>query len=559
MFSTLDILPTYSNPAYFIPVIVDFYPFDIDPATHLFQSQIEVCTNCQHCIDNLFTIEENRYKCPWCSRTYRIGENTQILEQNHHSSLLSRVPVSIPFNYNLIFVLDTCCADQNDYNELRDMLFIALDSLPSDHEFQMALICPKCITLIIEYSGTIVTFELMPNKSISKQFDLTEEANRSSSIPKIKEYILNISNHTESTKLSIDTFLNQLSFDNTLFSQIVLFSTTPPSKLEQNNTYINWITNHMLDERIPLIDGYLLSTYGLDVKCISNQISTLIAKLSSNNVIFNIQIDASITNYKCEQTKYKFASGADHFKCSFKLYPKYLQVSGSTNSSCFGIETTYYRLIEDKVYFEKIWISRQFKKTNNFTTLVNKINPFQLIPHLLENNMLDEFLDKLIYYYHRSCNSLAGDELDYTFATQPKFQWFLRVALGKERDMWKLNRLTPVFCDMDSYFGRVYPLISYWETDMKCIAMNCQLDLQFYQLLGNPPIALFDIVTDIIVYGISELSSSSEIGIFISNNLKSRYPKPIVTTEPNISLFIQTLPEADHLFDKVKARFDTIE
>lgn len=557
MYASLKNWPSPSNPGCFIPVIIEYFPFELYDSTIVFNNQLEYCPNCKHYYDKHVIYEgDNKYKCNWCQKNFKVTPEIQhqidassplhyillpetksksipnyfssefISQLNTNSSVLKRTPTylllyrepigrSFPDHqkspdssilcYTLFFVIDaTTLPDQLE--QTKQYLFIAIDSLTSNQSFVLVVIYSKYVSYVFtlhDGSNTLFSFNisLKADQKIYNNIDIQQPANFKAQIETLKKYISRIRTNriAESKPMSpqkegfnpINQFLDQITGDKFLFSQVVLFSPICPTIQLDNHIIVNMISpDKIVTSQIP-ISGFYLNA---DIPDLDNQIRAMIQSICNDPIIFNVELTAHVSNYKMiqhnpnlpfcpfgaldsqiqgsplfspslvSQMSLSYPSANCHFSAVFQLFPDSKSAVTSSNISYFGVEMTYVRFYRGYVYNETIWASRDFRWSSDFIPVISTINPFMLIPFLCSESViklntlskedestknghkkffqskqmnhsneakkstLESFVSKLLLQYKYYClGSLAGNFDDYTFSTIPDLQWFLRV------------------------------------------------------------------------------------------------------------------------------------
>jgi hypothetical protein len=184
----------------------------------------------------------------------------------------------------------------------------------------------------------------------------------------------------------------------------------------------------------------------------------------------------------------KHATATPHFRQCFRLVPK---LGGSAGPSLFAVEAKYMRFSEDSAFEETIWMSRMFRKSNDFIPVCASLNPLVLTPHLRDEGVLERFVIELMNVYHQHCLSvIAGGISDLTFSTLPNLQWLLLALWGVPAQLKRDP--SPIYGDCQSRFAYYYPGLSYWTGPDCCIAERAHISYEFFPLLGEPPVAVMD-------------------------------------------------------------------
>ncbi|OHT11054.1 hypothetical protein TRFO_19468 [Tritrichomonas foetus] len=511
MYSSLEIWPTSSNPASFIPVVVSFYPFENYQNLEVFDKPFECCPNCKRTVDKSTTRDGDKCKCGWCSKVFKPHDfgnssssnsinpnlvnnspNTFAITQNNYNpekyhqvpsnsttrfnidkqmqndSMVSRRPPKQKYNYVLVFALDAC-SPPDQLNKLKRYILIAIESLPKTQPFLLSVIRKRFISYIIVIDGNSIVFEIPHSQKVWQLFNIQKSANYSTPdrIEALKKYIKSIDSENDSSKHFVNRLIFQLSGKNTLFSEIVLFSSKGPSKTEKRQIFVNWVSPKNRIKKRPCIDGFFVCE---DFPNPEEQIRYMIEKISKSPAIFNVKINAYVTNYKCQTDPVEFATAKENFSQAFRLTP--VKFSSNISPSIFGVEMSYIKfnkkftgIVEEnddengdtqkeerncsffyEVYKETIWNSKVFKKSTDFIPVISGVNPFLLIPHIYGNQTFYEnFLKNLYENYSQHCNaSLAGDSDDFTFSTVPELQWFPRVLLDKISSKLEIRQLQKI-------------------------------------------------------------------------------------------------------------------
>lgn len=506
MYSSLKIWPTSTNPANFIPVIVQYFPFENYDSTFVYTEPPECCPYCKRYIDKHTMHEgENKYKCAWCSKTFKSSNVkniesqickssepnnsescnilfnqlkynfSQSMEQNfvkssQPSSMIYRqllgnhnfdhrsnifLPTSNDPNliitpsycYTLFFVIDTCVHPEK-LETLKEYLLIAIKSLKPMQSFILVVIHKNYISYVFtieseqensEKSSDIFTFNFSYKKEEQKVFrliNLRNPANYVTHYETLEKFIKTLKSSLNNTdepstiarkvpkksedgKNPIDHLIQQLNGDDHLFSEIVLFSTNGPTQEPSKQIFIDFVSPDSNIKSRPLIDGYFICS---DIPNPKEQIQYMIEKIGENPVIFNVEINAYVTNYRFIQnsnftshfTQFSpfsalssissssvqplsnstfslvpqvstfYSTANPNFSVSFQLFTttKFTNAFNLFSPSYLGIETTYIKFFHNNVFKETIWTSRVFKKSSDFIPTITTVNPYVLIPYL---------------------------------------------------------------------------------------------------------------------------------------------------------------------------------
>ena len=588
MYSSVDIWPTSSNPANFIPVVVLFYPFENYKDITVFDQPFEFCPNCKKIIDECTIFENDKYKCAWCSKTFKVIDPLQASKQMKSSSFLYRSCIQNNFSYFFIFAIDTI-GTESQLSKLKEYLITAINEVPSSQDFFLAIIHRLKISYVFIEDDSLVVLDVHKNQKVYKQLNLNSKPNCQSNTELLKKYIKSIKCESidgldPAFLCNPDDLINQLNGNDELFVQINLFSVNGPNKTEQKQLFLNWVTCEKIYDKRPILDGYFISDELLDIK---KQIKYMIRKIINNPVVFNIEINAYITNYKKPNFQSFYATAKQNFSMVFQLDTSKF---GSLNiNSNFAIQMFFYKIINGKFYTETIWNSRLFKKSPEFIPIISSMNPKLLIPLIISNQtFFENFIITLLGKYKSYCIELIpGSSNDFTFSTVPELQWFLRVLferpefskrfykyfkrkLEKKNEdlsrndqieneiyflrLWR-NKSFPISCDFKSNFARCFPLVSYWENENSCIAQCCPFDIRYYELINSPSIILIDMLIHMIIFAnIQEIPKDSKLSSFIKENKKIRFPKPSVSILP-IDYCVKLFPSKSKLYSKVKNFF----
>jgi hypothetical protein len=325
---------------------------------------------------------------------------------------------------------------------------------------------------------------------------------------------------------SVDNLIEQLTGDDNLFARIVLFSTRGPKRREIRNVFVDWIMpDTVISVPAPGIDGYFLSLSSgsgdMDV-----QIRRLMKIITSELRIFNVEISADISGYKLARKDYRCSTAIRHFHQTFHLTPSKF---GTTALALLGVEVKFIHFTADGACEKTIWMSKSFKKSNDFIPVCSTINHWLLIPVLCDAKTIEEFIGNLRRAYETNCLlAIAGanDDPDDTFSTLPVLQWFLLALFGRP-PQFRLP-MCPIYCDLRSRLSHYYPSVSYWEGQDNCIAENAHMSWQFWRLLGEPEIAVIDCFYTISVFGTESVAPDSQLDGFLTKCLDDRFPQPPV-------------------------------
>ena len=556
MHCSLNIWPNSSNPASFVPVVTDFYPFDFDKPVKTFQNERpEICTSCKHVIDSSFAPEGEKLKCPWCTKSFKPLNPTLAQEQTHSKRFIFRSPVQNELKKLLIFAIDSCCPAK-EIGHIRSHVITAISALPKDRQFLLCVMHDTYNAYVDVYDNTVVYFDVPHTIPLTKHLNLNRKLTTSQSLPTLEPFIKSIICDPENSA-GIDNLVKQLKGDNNLFARIILFSNRGPSQREEKNICIDWISPARPEIDLSHnIDGYFLDTsiYSFDKEPALEQIRNLIQKATDVDQIFNVKITADVTNYKCNQTEFTYAACVSHFSQTFTLSPQ--KIFGSILPSMFGVYVSYVHFEGNVAYNEIEWCSQKYTKSDNFIPVAAGIDPYQLMPYLLNNNELDSFISELYEAYHQSIDNLAGSTPDNSFAVFPNLQTFLRVKFWKRAEIFSNFKHNRVFLSYYSRSSMFYPNITLWADQNTCISKKCPLNKFFYLQMQSPPIVVFDEVQAISIYTDDpEISKDSKLYKEVEHEETDRFPKPIIikySMKDINSIFVDSMD----LYDRVKENYE---
>jgi hypothetical protein len=345
----------------------------------------------------------------------------------------------------------------------------------------------------------------------------------------------------------VDDLVVQLSGDDGLFSRIVLFSARGPRrKPEVKNVFIDWVTPKSGTEIVgPPIDGYFLSTVT------GVQIARLMQLIATGPAIFNVEVTPYITpntHYQCKLQQFRYARAITHFCQSFRLTS--VKTSGSSTPPVFGVKVEYIRYERQVAYREMIWSSRTFLKSKDFIPVCASVNPLVLIPHLCEDNKLEEFVNELLIRYNQSClpGIAEGGSPDVTFSAFTDLQYIIRTLSGVPPAI--VSRQAPFYCNIDNRLSHYYPRVSYWEGPDSCLTDRACIDYPFYAGLGEPGITVIDSLSQINIFGVAEVPPESSLEAFVKSCFENRFPQPDVRFHPK-KILMDILIDTDQRIRRV--------
>jgi hypothetical protein len=545
MRASVNIWPTPSNPASFVPVIIDYYPFEsLESLPVIQRSEAAECTHCKKLVDKHFPRENDRFRCCWCNRSFTTDAPAANVQAEFDAFLVRGPERPERFHYNLVLAVDAC-AGADCMDQLLEYLKTAIKNLPEDQAFHLAIIQPNYITYVIVIDQVVVRFDTPPGPRLSAKMNLHFGKNFPYMLPLLIPFIDTIVGRKGLH--SVKNLIEQLSGEEWLFSRVVLFSPRTPDRSDARNVFVDWIhPDTALDVTNPQIDGYFLSMSsspgGIDTQLVR------LMELISRNVIFNLELKASAVNCKWRSGRMHHATGTLYFRQSFDLVPK----SGNSADQClFGVEARYTAFRPRCVYEETICMTRAFRRSNDFIPVCASINPLVLVPHFAEKGHLERFIIELMTAYHQHCLlAIAGATYDLTFSTLPNLQWLLIGHFGVfERHP---GSPTPGYGDWLSIFAYFCSRFSYWTGADCCIAERAYVTEEFYSLLGEPPVAVVDSFHRICVYGIEAAEEGSQLAAFIADCSEKRFPQPCVVFRPREE-FTTVLSRNRDLFMRVES------
>lgn len=557
MHCSMPTWPTSSNPASFIPVIIDYYPFDWEKEKKVFEDQTpERCPGCKSCVDSQCTMEGEKIKCANCFKVFKPNNQQLAQEQMQHKRFVFRQSNVSNFNQLLVFAIDPYCSEK-EMTYIHNFVNVAIGALPPTQNFIICVLHKSYNVYVSVYNNFVVYFDIPHNISITKHLNLKQDLANSSAKTVLDPFIRNIKAESEHGH-GVDDLIRQLKGDNTIFSRIILFSNRGPSSREEKNICVDWISPSMVSNPTPInIDGYFLDTslYAYDCEPCHEQIRKLIEKATSEDQYYNITIKAEVTNYRCSKTFFQYASCAHHFYQTFTLSPQ--KFLGSILPSVFSVEAEYHHFKGNIAYVETQWCSHSYPKSENFIPVASGVDPYQLMPYLLSNQMLDKFVDNLYDAYNQNISTFPGDPPDNTFAVFPNLQLFLRVLhLYKSNDSNNLkiiasNAQSRVFHSYHSRSSAFYPSLSLWADQETCIASKCTINYYFYLQMQSPPIVVFDESRAISIFIDGVITPGSKLEKAINFEIEDRFPKPVKIMRP-IADIPMIFSEYSDLYKKIQ-------
>ena len=554
MHCSIPTWPTYSNPAAFIPVVTDFYPFDSEKPVRLIQNaQPECCSSCKHLLDSYFTWEGDKVKCCWCSKSTKPNVLSVAQEQTKSKRYIFRNPAPPEYRQLLIFAVDSCVKG-SEMELIRAFVMTAIAALPENKQFMLCVMNSKQNTFVDVYENTVVYFDVPHTISACKHLNLTRDLTTLKDLAVLEPFIKAIPCDPEKSK-GVDSLIKQLKGDTNLFIRIILFSSKGPTDREHKNICIDWISPSLVPQATKInIDGYFLdmSLYGFNGKPAHDQIRNLIQKATQPNQYFNVNIQADVSNYKCNKTDFSYAACVQHFSQTFVMSSQ--KFLGSILPSIFAVNVNYVHFINNECYLEQEWCSQSYPKSDDFIPVASGVDPYQLLPYLLKNNKLKSFVSQLMSAYHQNIENFPGNSSDSTLAAFPNLQWFLRVEFGGRRDVFNNFMHNRAFLNYFSKSSTYYPNLSLWEDQNNCIAKKCAINKFFFIQMQCPPIVVLDEAQAISIYTDEEISEDSVLAKTIHFEENDRFPKPVVIYRPMKDVDI-IFADIENLFKDIQNNF----
>jgi hypothetical protein len=565
MYASFDVWPTHSNPAAAFPVFVEYYPFEShEQLQALPRGDSGFCPECKRLIDRYFVCKNDRFKCPWCQKWFHSEARLTDWQKDLDNYLVYQPhPSGLSFRYKLVFALDACYGVQDPAALVR-FLTCAIEALPVNQPFHLAIIHAVYITYVVVSEDMIILFDTPHESGLPNRFNLYDDMNYPSSLKILKEFLAGIIFDASSPEISrgVDDLIQQLSEDPKLFARIVLFSTRPPTLCPTHNVFVDVITPSPIDPP-PNICGYFLSvspwSHHADL-----QIQHFIHHVTTDSPVFNVEIIPLLTNYRMRSSVFPYASAVTHFCQKFiQLTP--LKMNPSVAPALFGVDVRYLKFSNSGVQEERISISRLFRKSNDFIPVCAGLNPLLFIPHFDEPNLdestlyesrLYKFVYLLMKAYHENCvDVMAGDPIDYTFSMIPKLQLFL-FSLFQSKHFQSKSQVSFRYSDVASRISYYYPTVSYWRDCHECIALNSRFELPFFRLLGSPPICIFDRFLRIEIFGLQQeaVTADSPLDVFLKNCQEGRLPTPMLKFKPMDGQFLARFPLANQLLHEIREK-----
>lgn len=526
MFASVKVWPTSTHS--FIPIIVVATPFKkIDTLDVLDKQSVEECVNCHRPLDK-FSRDGDKFRCCWCQRQIKPVNIENAGTQCTLKRFLIRERTEIEGRFNLVFALDLCAGSQYLNSCVRNLI-TAIGALPDDQPFHLSVIQRNYITWVFVNETSVVLFDTAHEPNISRHLNLKVYTNYKRHLNIIRPYLESLKCETRIDEdHGIDSLIDQLVGENSLFSRIVLFGPRAPKRRETKMLFVDWISP--IDfSGAATFDGLFLSEQTVGASNMELQIKRMMHEIAIWKPIFNIEITAHLTGYKIVRQKYEYAGGLRCFSQLFSIQPKVT----SLGQFSFAVEVKYVRFLDGHLSYETIWMAKSFPRSSDFIPICMSIRPWVLIS-LLAPDRLDKFLKDLISHYSQYCTStLAGKPGELTFSTVPRCQRFLSYAY--RRDILSGTQTTTfprVFCDMKHYFGEFYPRLSLWADFDTCVARNCFHDKTFYRLMGEPPIIVMDKVHEIVIFEREmtnePIPDSCALGGFLAFLFSERFPEPVI-------------------------------
>ncbi|EAY19468.1 hypothetical protein TVAG_135990 [Trichomonas vaginalis G3] len=552
MHCSIPTWPTSSNnPASFIPVIIDYYPFDWDKQKTTFENQQpERCPGCRYIIDSQCTWEGEKVKCVNCSKIFKPNNSILAQEQSQHKRFLFRQPITYNYKQILIFAIDPYCSEK-EMSYIQSFITVAIEALPPTQQFLICILRKQYNVYVYVFDNNVVTFDIPHNILLSKHLNIRRDLANRNNLKILEPFIRSLQAETTRSR-GIDDLIGQLRGDDTCFSRIILFGNQGQLSKEEKNICVDWISPSMVSNTSSInIDGYFLDTslYAYDSDTSHEQIRKLIEKATSEDQYYNVTIKAEVTNYRCSKTYFQYASCASHFYQTFLLSPhKFLC---SILPSTFAVEVKYEHFKGDQAFTEIQWCSHSYPKSENFIPVASGVDAYQLMPYLISNQMLGTFVKNLYEAYQQNVSIFPGDEPDTTFSIFPNLQLFLCVHYDGRQNICSSPYQSRSFLSYHSRSASFYPNLMLWNDQETLVATRCIINYYFYVQMHSPPIIVFDESRAISVFIDDEIIPGSKLDHAIKHEEADRFPKPVIMIRPT-SQIPMIFSEYSELFKKIQ-------
>ena len=241
--SSLKVWPSFSNPASFIPILIEYYPFSggdesIDKFDELYPVR---CACCGALLDSHCINEGDKFRCAWCQRYIKINDGeVHAYKQKAKTNFIYRKKLE-GFKFKYLFVLNTCCNSKYFY-QLIEYMLLSIQEMPKNREFFIALLSNNSVSYVITENHSVIVFEFDYDLNVTGVFDFSKNGNRSEDYEIISKYLLQIrpSNGNSNIQFLINQLQENGKKESHNFTRIILFSHVGPQKKLDKNMVISF-------------------------------------------------------------------------------------------------------------------------------------------------------------------------------------------------------------------------------------------------------------------------------------------------------------------------------